>query len=79
MQVNCQLVQRLKKGIHKSDIAIAYPEKERSRYKINPNKEIKEIFVPSKVDHHLMELATLCCQSQVLLSAGSVSPEHKYC
>jgi len=38
MQVNCQLVRRLKKGIHKSDIATAYPEKERSRHKINPNQ-----------------------------------------
>jgi hypothetical protein len=77
--VNCQLVRRLKKGIRKSDIATAYPEKERSRYKINPKQgKKKEFFVPSKVDHHLMELATLCCQSQVLLSAGSVSPEHKY-
>jgi hypothetical protein len=45
--------------------------------KLIQNKEKKEIFVPSKVDHHLMELATLCCQSQVLLSAGSVSPEHE--
>jgi hypothetical protein len=78
MQVNCQLVQRLKKGIHKSDITTAYPGKERSRYKINPKQGKKVFFVPSKVDHHLMELATLCCQSQVLLSAGSVSPEHKY-
>jgi hypothetical protein len=75
MQVNCQLVRRLKKGIRKSDIATAYPEKERSRSK---TRKKKEFFVPSKVDHHLMELATLCSQSQVLLSAGSVSPEHKY-
>jgi hypothetical protein len=53
MQVNCQLVRRLKKGIRKSDIATAYPEKERSRYKINPKQGKK------KSSFYLQKLITI--------------------